>query len=158
MVALLVLLCTLTWMRSALYENMMLLWQDTVKKSPNKARPHNNLGYVLKDKGNLDEALKHLERSIQINPEYPEALNNLATIYSIQGRKMDALALLQKAVALGPELIDARYNLALLCYQLGLVEDAKREYTIILQRWPYRDEAVFSRQMLFMIQAEDRRR
>ncbi len=158
MASLIVLLSALTWMRSSLYTNTLLLWQDTVQKSPNKARPHNNLGFILKSSGNIEEAEKHFERAVQLDPDYPEALNNLATIYSSQGRKMDALALLRKAVALGPGQIDARYNLAFLCYQLGLMEDAKREYIVILRRWPYRQEAIFAQQMISMIQNESPRK
>ena len=32
--------------RNQLYRDRLLLWSDAVKKSPNKARPHNNLGHA----------------------------------------------------------------------------------------------------------------
>ena len=41
----------MTFQRNELYRDPVLLWSDTVEKSPQKARPHNNLGhaYVLRD-------------------------------------------------------------------------------------------------------------
>lgn len=146
--ALLVLLCGLSWARNSLYRDPVLLWQDTVKKSPNKARPHNNLGHTLKSRGELTAAIRHFERSIELNPANPNPLNNLATIYSGLGRKIEAADLLQKALLLDPEHKDSRYNLALLYYQMGLVNEAMREYAFIIQHWPASSEAVFARHML----------
>jgi len=152
MVFLLILMSVMTWTRNALYETSLLLLHDTVKKSPNKARPHNNLGFFLKDHGDMDGALYHFELSNQLRPGNPNVLNNIATIYSGRGKKAEAVKLLQKALSYEPMHIDARYNLALLYYQLGRVEEAKQEYLFIIQYGPDSTEAIFARQMLIMIQ------
>ncbi len=151
---LIIVLCTVCWQRAGVYKNMLLLWQDTVTKSPNKSRVRNNYGYALKDAGDIDEAARQFELAIQLEPTFAEALNNLATIYSSRGQKMEALSLLKKSAAAKPGLIDTRYNLALLYYQLGLKDEALQECAFIIQRWPLRNEAVFARNMLLMIQKE----
>jgi hypothetical protein len=46
--ALLVVLCAFTICRSAVYDDEIALYSDVVAKSPNKARPHNNLCDALK--------------------------------------------------------------------------------------------------------------
>src|SRR5437667_2019270 len=38
---------------------------------------HNTLGHALVQAGNLDEGISHLRASLQIRPNYPDALNNL---------------------------------------------------------------------------------
>jgi Flp pilus assembly protein TadD len=38
---------------------------------------HNNLGVVLKDLGQLDDAVKSYEKALTLNPDYTEARNNL---------------------------------------------------------------------------------
>ncbi len=152
MASLLILMSVITWNRNSLYKTPLLLWQDTVKKSPNKARPHNNLGYVLKNLGDIDGAQHQFELSNQLIPDDPNVLNNLATIYSSRGRKAEAVKLLQKALVYEPMHKDARYNLALLYYQLGLVEEAKQECLLIIQYWPISNEAIFARQLLIMIE------
>jgi protein O-mannosyl-transferase len=148
MAGLLALLCTLSWMRSETYLTMISLWQDAVGKSPNKARPHNNLGLALKHEGRLDEATEQFERAIQLEPNDPGALNNLAIIFSGRGRKIEAVALFQKEISAYPKHINARYNLALLYYELGRFPDAEREYAAIVEGWPDTGEADFARQML----------
>jgi len=154
-VSLVIVLSAATWARSGIYRTPLLLWQETVRRSPNKARPHTNLGFVLKELGNRDGALAQFEAAYELQPDNPNVLNNLATLYSAQGRKEEARKLLQRAVEYEPLHKDARYNLALLSYQLGRVQEAEREYRFIVQTWPDSPEAGFGRLMLVMI--EDRR-
>ncbi len=152
MLSLLILMSIVTWNRSAVYKTPVLLLQDTVKKSPNKARPHNNLGFMLKSLGDIDGALHQFELSNQLQPDDPNVLNNLATIYSSRGEKAEAVKYLRKALEFEPMQKEARYNLALLYYQLGRLDEAKHEYLLIIQYWPNSNESNFSRQMLIMIQ------
>lgn len=155
MAALLALLCALSWMRTEKYLTMISLWQDAVSKSPNKARPHNNLGLALKREGRIDEAVEQFERAIQLDPKDPGALNNLAIIYSGRGQKIEAVALFQKELAAYPKHINAKYNLALLYYELGRFPEAEQEYAAIVEGWPETNEADFAQRMLLEIR--DRR-
>ena len=51
-------LCLFTYQRNLLYQDPLLLWSDTVAKSPNKARPHNNLGYAYALRDDWDRAIE----------------------------------------------------------------------------------------------------
>jgi len=51
-------LSTWTYERNTIWSNAVSLWSDVVKKSPQKARPHNNLGNGLKDQGKAETGLR----------------------------------------------------------------------------------------------------
>lgn len=68
---------TLTAQRNAVYQSEVLLWQDTVLHSPDKARAWNNLGYALEQEGRKDEAESAYRRALHADPGYVKALNNL---------------------------------------------------------------------------------
>ena len=147
-----VLLAAMSFARSAIYETEVTLYTDIVSRSPNKARPHNNLGDALKKAGRAEEAGYHFERAIELLPDYPDALNNLATIYNNSGRKEEAYQLLSRALALNPGHLQARFNLAMTLYEQGKPFESAQQYAIIIQLVPYSKEAVFARKMLSMIQ------
>ncbi|MDH4163607.1 MAG: tetratricopeptide repeat protein [Nitrospirota bacterium] len=145
-------LCAGTYGRNAIYADDVTLYQDTIIRSPNKARPFNNLGDALKKAGRTGEAAPYLERALAIQPEYPDALNNLATVYSSMGRRDAALDLLLTALRLNPDHLEARHNLALAYYESGLIVEAEEQYRLLMQFAPGSHEAAFARDMLKMIE------
>ncbi len=148
----LVTLGAMSFARSSIYEDEVSLYTDIVSRSPDKARPHNNLGDALKKAGKFEEAQMHFERALAIQPAYPDALNNLATMYTSSGRREEALQLLSQTLSLDPRHLQARSNLAMILYEQGLLLEMSQQYAIIIQLAPYSKEAVFARKMLSMIQ------
>jgi len=149
------LLCALSVasvIRSSAFREGATLWEDAVKKSPQKARPHNNLGHELKKAWKLEEAARSFEQALALNPDYPDALNNLATIYNGAGRRQEALTLIWRSLDLNPDHLQAKHNLALQYYEMGMMSDALREYNDIMRLSPFSKEAAFAGQMLLMMQ------
>ena len=68
-----------SFQRNKVWRNEFTLWDDTVRESPNKARPYNNRGGAYSNQGNLTGALSDYNRAIEINPDYDR--NKLANIY-----------------------------------------------------------------------------
>lgn len=66
-----------TYERNNIWQSEMTLWGDCVKKSPNKARPHNNLAVVLSDRGNDDAAIAYYTEALRLNPRDSEVRRNL---------------------------------------------------------------------------------
>jgi tetratricopeptide (TPR) repeat protein len=58
-----------------------LLWSDAVLKSPNKARPHNNLGHAYALHGDWDRAIEEFRTAVRLNPDYMLAQQNLRNAY-----------------------------------------------------------------------------
>jgi Flp pilus assembly protein TadD len=150
-VLLLVALSAASWERNRVYANAVTLWRDATLKSPNKARSHNNLGLMLKERGQVPEAMQEFERAVELQPGNAFALNNLATLYCSAGRRDECAALLQKAVSIKPDYLEARYNLAMYYYEKGLFNESLREYSAIVQIDPSSNEAAFARPMINFI-------
>jgi hypothetical protein len=68
---------TLTLSRNQVYQSEIALWEDTVAKSPNKARTHNNLGYAYLSAQRKEEARRELSVALQLDPLLYQARYNL---------------------------------------------------------------------------------
>ena len=74
-------LCLFTDQRNRLYQDRLLLWSDAVLKSPNKARPHNNLGYAYALHGDWDRAIEEFRTAARLDPDFILAQQNLRDAY-----------------------------------------------------------------------------
>lgn len=79
-------LATATIARNADYASEAALWEDTARKSPDKARVHNNLGYAYQQAGRLAEAKLAYQHAIELDPDYWKARINLDALESAQQR------------------------------------------------------------------------
>jgi len=68
----------MTYLRNEVWQNEITLWEDVVKKSPNKARPNNNLALAYLADANFEKAVTYFSNSIRIMPEYSIAYHNRA--------------------------------------------------------------------------------
>lgn len=96
------LLSVLTIARNQIWNTKVSLWLDTVNKSPNKARPHNNLALAYAEKKQYTDGIFEIKRAIKIEPTSARYVN-LGNIYTKVGRYQDAIAAYEKAVELNPE-------------------------------------------------------
>jgi len=69
------------------YRSEIALWQDTVRKSPHKARVFNNLGYALFLAGRYGEAGQAYGEALALKPDFVLARNNLAAVEAVVKRK-----------------------------------------------------------------------
>jgi tetratricopeptide (TPR) repeat protein len=75
--ALLLVCALLTLQRNQDYRSEIALWEDTLQKSPDKARVHNNLGHAYLLAGRRDEARTEFTAASRLNPDYSRAHDNL---------------------------------------------------------------------------------
>ena len=78
---LLLILGMASWQRTWVYESEETLWTDTLVKNPNCWVGHNNLGLVFSQKGQVDEALEHFQKALEIYANYAEAHSNLGMLF-----------------------------------------------------------------------------
>jgi predicted O-linked N-acetylglucosamine transferase (SPINDLY family) len=78
---------------------------------PDQAIFHSNLGNVLKDLGQPDNAVASYERALELNPDLALVHNNLAVALSAQGNLDDAIGSYRRALELNPDLVQAHSNL-----------------------------------------------
>src|SRR6185369_5389878 len=77
---LLVLLGFLTWRQTAEYHNLFSLYTATLEKNPRCRMAHYNLGIVLKERGEVDQAVEHYRQAVALRPDYAEAHYNLGRL------------------------------------------------------------------------------
>ena len=80
-----------SYWRNRIWNNEIELWTDCVNKSPNKARPHNNLAGAFNGQGRYQEAIAQLTEALRLNPNLAEAHYNLANAYFAIGNRAAVL-------------------------------------------------------------------
>ena len=70
-----------TVQRNVLYRDSVLLWSDAAEKSPQKARPHNNLGHSHAEQGNWDQAIDEFRIAARLDQNDVLAQDNLRDAY-----------------------------------------------------------------------------
>lgn len=111
-----------TLQRNAVWREELTLWQDCAAKSPDKARPHYNVGLILAENGQTEEAVRQYRRALMIKPDSATFNTNLAIELAAQGDLDTAIAHYEKALAIEPEFLHAHINLG-----KALIQSGKRE-------------------------------
>ena len=100
----------LTYQRNKVWRDDLTLWDDTVSKSPHKARPYVDRGMAFLGQGEFAKAIADLNKAIEINPGYAEGYYNRGYIYDVQGKISGALSDYSKAIAMNPNYAVAYQN------------------------------------------------
>ena len=104
---------------------------------PNDPNAYSNLGNVLKVLGRLDDAVGCYEKALSLNPNLADVHNNLGLAFHEQG-KDDAITSLQKALAIDPHYAAARINLSAILFDIGRMEEALANLSMIFEKEPDR--------------------
>lgn len=84
--------------RNFVWKSELTLWEDALKKSPNKARVLNNIGLQYALVGRFKEAHDLFKKSIQIKSTYVISLNNMGTCLSSMGEYDQAITYFERAI------------------------------------------------------------
>ena len=135
-ISLIMVLSVWTYERNSVWNSDVTLWQDVVKKSPQKARPHNNLGNALRRQGKLSEAIYHFKEALRIDPNYAKAHNNLGIVLATQGDAETALSHFYLALELNPSYAEAYSNIGVTLARQGRLDEAINNFSIALRLKP----------------------
>ena len=119
---------TLTWRQAATYTDIETLWRSTLAKNPECWMAHTNIGLVLFQKGQIDDAIAHYRSALQMQPDWWDAEFNLGTALLAKGQVDEAILHCEKAVAMRPTDPDAQVSLGNLLLQKGRVDEAIAHY------------------------------
>jgi protein O-GlcNAc transferase len=123
------------------------------------AEAHNNLGFLLYQRGDRPGALAEYRKAVEINPADPGALNNLGNALRDIGNPDEAEACYRRALSIRPDHPEANNNLgmmlsdrgqhdeALACYRKALAVnpgfvDALNNSAVAIRRAGQTDEAI----------------
>lgn len=96
------LLSVAAYKRNEVWQTKLALWQDVVKKSPEKSRSHNNLGNCYYLKGDDKSALRHYLKALKLDPDNVETYYNTALVLDRLGRRMESVFYYAKFVEKAP--------------------------------------------------------
>ena len=103
---------------------------------PGYAEAHNNLGFALAGRGDLDEAITHYRKALESDSENAGFHYNLAMALVARGQARPAIAHLFRAVELQPEFVQARNNLGILLARSGRLDEAIEQFRQALEIEP----------------------
>ncbi|HEV3272925.1 MAG TPA: tetratricopeptide repeat protein [Candidatus Methylacidiphilales bacterium] len=125
---LLLVLVALSWQRAEAFKDPDTLWADTLDRNPACWMAHNNLGMTDLNDGDVDKAMGHFQKAIEVRPNDAEAHYNLGVALVQKGRVDDAIAEYQKAIGINRNYAEAHNNLGIVLAQKGRVDEAIAEY------------------------------
>ncbi|MGA2215484.1 MAG: tetratricopeptide repeat-containing glycosyltransferase family protein [Bryobacteraceae bacterium] len=109
------------------------------------------LAGVLADMGQEQQAIRHLQQAISLQPRFPEASNNLALLLRAAGETGEAEAQLRKALAIRPDYAAAWNNLGNLCVELSRTAEAADCYSRAISLDPEYAEAHTNRALVSLL-------
>ncbi len=94
---------------------------DMYREAPETHVRANKMGIAFHQMTQLDQAKKHYERALKLNPKYPEAINNLGTVYYAKKSYRRAIRYYRRALTITP-------NSASILSNLGTAYFARKKY------------------------------
>jgi Flp pilus assembly protein TadD len=129
----LLILGVLSWQRAWAYESNEILLTGTLAQNPDCWMADNNLGLVLLQKGQVDEASAHFRKALEINPNCGNAYSNLGMALAQKGQVDEAIAQFQKALEISSYDADAHNNLGIALLSKGRKNEAIVQYRQALE-------------------------
>jgi tetratricopeptide (TPR) repeat protein len=102
-------------------------WQGD---SPTDPQPFLNLGTMLADESNFDQAIPHLLKAAELSPDNPKVHQELGEVYEAQKNLPKAQAELERATALAPNTSSLHFELGQIYRHEGLHDQAQHEFDL----------------------------
>jgi tetratricopeptide (TPR) repeat protein len=102
-----------TFARCYAFADEETLWRDTAARNDGAWIAHNNLGILLAERGQNDEAARQFQKTLELRPEHTGALANLGYLQELMGQYEEAASTLTRAAAARPADADVRAHLVL---------------------------------------------
>jgi protein O-mannosyl-transferase len=110
----------LTHARAEVWSGPISLWEDTVRKSPNKSRDRQQLALAYYDQGSFDRAAAEYQKAAQLAPPDYNLLLDWALAYDGLNQPDNALAKLRQAAAME--------HTAHVYSQIGMIYGKRRQW------------------------------
>jgi tetratricopeptide (TPR) repeat protein len=113
-----------TWRRGAIYESMETYCRAVLAENPRAWTLQTNLGVVLAQRGEFEQAIAHHRQALLDNPRYMQAHNNLGNALRAVGNLREAELEFRSALQLSPSNPIVLANLADTCFSEGKIGEA----------------------------------
>ena len=123
------------------WQDSETLFRHALEVTDNNYLAHNNFGFMLAQRGQLDEAISHFQEAIWLKPDYSEAYNNLGFVFDKRGQLDEAITQYQEAIRLKPDDAEVHCNLGIVLGQKGQIAEAVGEFQEAIRLRPEYAEA-----------------
>lgn len=130
-------LAVLTWRQNTMYSDIEALWRTTIARNPGCWMAFNNLGIVLSQKGEIDQAIAHYQKTLEMEPDFADAEYNLGNALVEKNEIDNAIIHCQRAVGLRPNDPEVQLALGNALLRKGMVEEAITHYEKAVALRPY---------------------
>ena len=151
-VAVLGILCVITFERVKIFQNVESLYRDTIAKNPAGPTAYANLAVYLESVGRVEEALQLARDAVRLGPDEATAHNTLGIcLVRLAGKPpgnaallTEGIAQLQEALRLFPQYADAHVNLGLAYLASGKSPNAVQQFEAALEKNPQHADAHYA--------------
>ena len=124
-----VVLCTvLTRQQLGHWKDSETLFRHAVEVTENNYLAYNNLGAVLDEKGQTDEAVRQFQQATRLKPDLASAYDNLGIALAKKGKIDEAIRQYQEAIRVNPSCADAHDNLGIALGKRGQIDAAISQF------------------------------
>jgi protein O-mannosyl-transferase len=116
------------WIQTSYWRDSETLFTHALAVTVNNDVAQNNLGIVLLQKGQLDEAISKLQTAVDLRPENAPAHNNLAKALLQKGQVADAMVHYRKLLEIQPENVEGHNILGSVLIQQGRIREAIEQW------------------------------
>ncbi len=114
-----------TW----LWSDPAVQWEATLKVNKTSPAVHNNYGWVLLERGQLDKSLAHFEKAAELAPHMVAPYQNMGRIYYKMGDRSSASEMFKKARKLGSKSTYPRIMIGYILREEGKHDEAIDYFT-----------------------------
>ena len=122
--------------QNRIWENSYTLWSDAVEKYPGSNTANALMGVVYMEIAMDQEAVKYLEKAVEILPYDYQSRNNLGIVYGRLNEYGKAFKELMTAIWLQPENDNMKINLAVLHQRIGEYGKAEEIMKLLIGKFP----------------------
>jgi tetratricopeptide (TPR) repeat protein len=133
-----------TWAQAHAYHDLETLWRDTLAKNPNAWLAHNNLGSLLRQANQTEDAIGHFEQALRIKPDFAEGHYNWGVTLARINRTPEAIEHYEQALRINPDFAEVHYNLGVALAESGRIPEAMEHWEQALRLKPDYAEAHFN--------------
>jgi hypothetical protein len=117
-----------TWQQTHTWRDSMPLWEHTLEVTSGNYLAHNNLGSILLDRGQTEEAARHLEAAVTLRPGFSKAHYNLGLAYLRLGRFGEAVPHFSAVLRMQDQDFEAHSHLGQALLRHGQLKGAEAQF------------------------------
>lgn len=140
-VGIVALLGSCTVRRNRDYHEALGMWNEVARQRPDNARAHVNIGVLLEQRGQAEEAVKEYRIALGLDPNYADAHFNLGVALVRLTRLDEAERSFRDAIRLSPGDAPAHVNLANILYRRSDWDAAAAAYAEAVRIAPHDQDA-----------------